>query len=332
MRLRRVDIGGHPTLQIATEQGWVNVPDIVHTIPHLHDPFSHADVVDILSIPPTARDSLQQAAEAIPPAEGSMTPLLPFQPTSYRDFMLYERHVIDSIRGYTQRFLPINYRIARLFERASGKPYPAFKPKPLWYRQPIYYMGNHLAFIGDGALIPWPEYCTVLDYELELGFVLKAPLLNATPQEAEAAIGGFVIFNDISARNVQRDEMISGFGPQKAKHFCNVMGAEVVTADAILPQWQTLTGEVRINGKTISRVSTRGPQFTLGEALAHASRSEQLHAGEFFGTGCLPGGSGLENGQTLDYGDHLELVLHEIGVVKNQVTLRKRNLSGSWGM
>ena len=51
-------------------------------------------------------------------------------------------------------------------------------------------------FFGHGAEIVWPEYSSVMDYELELGFVLAKPLYNASPEQAEAAIGGFVVFND----------------------------------------------------------------------------------------------------------------------------------------
>ena len=41
--------------------------------------------------------------------------LLPFQPLSFRDFMLYERHAIDSTRGYVKRFMPVAYQAARLY-------------------------------------------------------------------------------------------------------------------------------------------------------------------------------------------------------------------------
>ena len=49
--------------------------------------------------------------------------------------------------------------------------------------------------------------------------MLAHPLRDADPADAEAAIGGFVVLNDFSARDVQLAEMRSGFGPQKAKHF-----------------------------------------------------------------------------------------------------------------
>ncbi|MDF7819960.1 fumarylacetoacetate hydrolase family protein [Runella sp. MFBS21] len=320
MRLRQVLIEGQPASQVATRAGWVNLSEVAQKEPSLHS--ISGSLLSILAALPQQRHTLQQVANSCSPTQETGTPTLPFQPASYRDFMLYESHVIDASRGFAKHFLPKVYPIIRTIERLSRRPFFAFNPKPLWYQQPIYYLGNHLAFIPDRATIPWPSYCTVLDYELELGLVLTKPLYNATPEEAEAAIGGFVLFNDVSVRNVQRAEMDSGFGPQKAKHFCNVLGHELVTADEILPRWQKLTGEVRINGQLVSRVSAQSPQFSLGEALAHVSHCEYLFPGEFFGTGTLPGGSGIENGHLPRPGDQLELVLEGIGRLSNPIGLQ----------
>ena len=70
-----------------------------------------------------------------------------------------------------------------------------------------------------------------MDFELEIGFVLKAPLYDASPREALDAIGAFVVVNDFSARDVQRSEMATGLGPQKSKHFASSMSVLAVTAD-----------------------------------------------------------------------------------------------------
>ena len=125
--------------------------------------------------------------------------LLPFHPLSFRDFMLYERHAIDAARGLVRRFMPRVRPIVAAYERATKRPFPALRPKKLWYERPIYYMGNHLSFLPDGATIPWPSYTKALDYELELGLVIAHPVRNATPEDAIAAIGGFVVVNDFSA-------------------------------------------------------------------------------------------------------------------------------------
>lgn len=244
---------------------------------------------------------------------------LPFQPASFRDFMLYERHAIDATRGYAKRFMPAPFRVASVYERLTGRTFPAFKPKPFWYRQPVYYMGNHMTFVPSGTPVKSPSYSRALDYELELGFVLAKPLLNATPLEATNAIGAFVVLCDFSARDVQRAEMTSGFGPQKSKHFISSMSSVAIPASEILPRVEQLTGIVEIDGAIAARTYTKGMQYSLGEVLAHASKDEQLHPGELFGTGTLPGGSGMENGHWLKSGSHLRLAIDGIGEIQHLI-------------
>lgn len=245
--------------------------------------------------------------------------LLPFQPVSFRDFMLYEQHNIDAARGLIRRFHPGLYRLTSLYERVTGRPVPQFKPKPLFYQQPIYYMSNAQTFVPTGTPVAIPDYSQALDFELEIGFVLAAPLFNATPEKAAEAIGAFVVLNDFSARDVQRPEMLSGFGPQKSKHFASSMSDTAVTADEILPRVNSLTGSVALNGAVVSTVSSAGMQHSLGEVLAHASRSEPLYPGELFGTGTLPGGSGMETGHWLLPGDTLTLTLDGIGRIEHSI-------------
>jgi 2-keto-4-pentenoate hydratase/2-oxohepta-3-ene-1,7-dioic acid hydratase in catechol pathway len=246
-------------------------------------------------------------------------PTLPFQPASFRDFMLYEQHVIGATRGYVKRFMPAAYRVASTYERLTRKTFPAFKPKPLWYRQPIYYMGNHMTFVPSGTPVKCPSYSRALDYELELGFVLAKPLFNASPVEATAAIGSFVVVCDFSCRDVQRADMDSGLGPQKSKHFISSMSSIAVPAPEVLPRVEQLTATVEIDGEVVLRTSTGGMRYSLGEVLAHASKEEQLHPGELFATGTLPGGSGMENGHWLRSGSRLRLAIDGIGEVQHLI-------------
>src|SRR5262245_65174249 len=94
----------------------------------------------------------------------------------------------------------------RVYEALTGRPFPKLKPRPLWYHQPVYYMGNHLAFVTDDADVAIPSYTRALDYDLELGFVISHGLFNASPEEGESAIGGFVVLNEFSALGVQLGE------------------------------------------------------------------------------------------------------------------------------
>ncbi len=245
--------------------------------------------------------------------------LLPFQPLSFRDFLLSPEHNIAAARGMLKRFYRPSSRVTSLVETITRTTFPAFKPKKLFYQQPIYYMSNAMTIVPTGTPVAFPSYSHGLDFELEIGFVLKEPLYNASSATAAAAIGAFVLVNDFSARDVQRSEMSSGLGPQKAKHFCSSMSATAVTADDVLPRFDSLTGEVQINGRTVSTVTSRGLQWSIGDVLAHASRDEQLLPGELFGLGTLAGGSGMETDNWLRPGDTLRLVLDDIGEVEHRI-------------
>jgi 2-keto-4-pentenoate hydratase/2-oxohepta-3-ene-1,7-dioic acid hydratase in catechol pathway len=244
---------------------------------------------------------------------------LPFQPLSFRDFMLYEEHVVAAGRGMLRRFHPGSLRVVDTYERVTRRTFPMLKPKPLWYREPIYYMSNHVTFVPSGTPMSFPGYSEALDFELELGFVLNRELRDATPQAATDAIGAFVVLNDFSARDVQRPEMESGFGPQASKHFASSLSETAVIAAEILPKVNSLKGSVAINGTTISTVSSAGMKYTLGEVLAHVSRSQTLRAGELFGTGTLPGGSGMETGHWLRPGDRLTMTLDGVGEIEHDI-------------
>lgn len=245
---------------------------------------------------------------------------LPFQPLSFRDFMASRQHVIDASRGLLTRFHPREAAVTRAVESLTHKPFPKFAPHALFDRQPIYYMSNHLTFVPSGTPVRAPAYTKALDYELELGFVLRTGLRDASPEEATNAIGAFVVLNDFSARDMQRAEMATGLGPQKSKHFASSMSQVAVTPDEILPKLATLTGSVSINGRVVSRVDTSDQRWTIGEMLAHASKSETLLPGELFATGTLAGGSGMETGNWLNDGDALTLELGGIGTIEHAIT------------
>jgi 2-keto-4-pentenoate hydratase/2-oxohepta-3-ene-1,7-dioic acid hydratase in catechol pathway len=323
MRLRRVRNGRDLYLELLAPQGWVSLTKSLarQGISETAEARSWAgDMIALLGAPAEVRALIAAAAKDLEPeATPDSNVVIPFAPRSFRDFMLYEAHAIAAARGFVNAFMPGAARIVTAFEAVTGLVFPKLKPHALWYRQPIYYMGNHLTIATDGDDIEMPSYTRALDYELELGFVLAHPLRDATPDAAEAAIGGFVVLNDFSARDVQADEMVSGFGPQKAKHFASAMSKIVVTADEILPRWRGLKGSGRLNEALVAEPTTAGAKWSLGEIVAHAARGESLQAGELFGTGTLPGGSGIETGRLLEAGDTIEIAIEGIGTLTNPI-------------
>ena len=323
MKIRRVRGARDLYLELATENGWVSVAKALACLQlpsALPVDAWTRDAIALIAAPADIRARIAEVAKGLEPeTTDDRDVVIPFQPASFRDFMLYEAHAIAAARGFVRTFMPAAARVVAGYERLTRGTFPKLKPHRLWYRQPLYYMGNHLTIATDRDAIAIPSYSTAIDYELELGFVLAKPLLDADPDACEAAIGGFVVLNDFSARDVQLDEMASGFGPQKSKHFASAISNVLVTADEILPRWRDLNGHVRLNGALIAEPTTAGAKWSLGEVIAHACRGEQLHAGELFGSGTLPGGSGIETGRLLRAGDEIEIGLEGIGTLANPI-------------
>jgi 2-keto-4-pentenoate hydratase/2-oxohepta-3-ene-1,7-dioic acid hydratase in catechol pathway len=110
------------------------------------------------------------------------------------------------------------------------------------------------------------------------------------------------------------------FGPViKSKTFANSIGCDVLTADA-LPDWQRVTGRVRVDGELWCEGSTAGAQHDVGEMLAYASRGERLMPGDIVSTGTMPGCCGLELDRWIKPGQTVELEIDGIGTLTNTVS------------
>ncbi|KAI5456815.1 hypothetical protein BGZ63DRAFT_434998 [Mariannaea sp. PMI_226] len=266
-------------------------------------------------------DSLLRVLQKYPSAsDDPLKQNLPFQPLSYRDLMLSEEHYYNSASGMAQVYYPFTSKIGKLYSAMTGWKFPAFNPPALWYKQPIFYQSNHLAIYADGSPIHCPTYCDYLDVELELGVILGSPIFNASVEEATAAIAGFCVLNDFSARNVQIAEMSSGFGPQHSKSFANSISSVVVTAGEILPKVADLAGRIILNGRLVRECKPGKWKFNLGEAISHISKGTRLHAGELIGTGTWPGGTGIEQARfRLQVGDNVGLEIDGIGSIDNEI-------------
>ncbi len=323
MKIRLVpQSDGQPSVAVRTPQGWLPLRPLLTRRERLASPELESaaqGVLPFLQIHKTQGEAIQALIAAASPDDYLPDPpsLLPVQPRAFRDFMLYEQHYINAARGMAQRFLPEKVKMLELYEKVFKKPHAKLLPKPIWYKKPIYYMGSHINFYTDGDKVPWPAYTNALDYELELGVIVAHPIFNASPDEAREAIGGFVIINDFSARDVQLPEMGSGFGPVKSKNFANAMSSVVVTADELFPRVDALAVRVIVNGETWGEGSTAGMQFSLGEMVAYASLGEHVVPGEVMATGTIPGCSGVETGHWLSHGDEITLEIEGIGHLVN---------------
>lgn len=201
---------------------------------------------------------------------------------------------------------------------------PGHNEMPAIYRQaPVYYKSNRFSVIGPDADIICPRYSKFLDYELEFGVFLGRTGKDIPLEAAASYIFGYCIFNDVSARDQQFREARAMLGPSKGKDFDtgNVLGPWLVTADEIVDS-RNLTTAAYVNGEQRSTGSTRDMLHSFAEIIAYSSQDETRHAGEFFGSGTVGDGCGLETGRFLAHGDVIELEVSGLGTLRNRVVFQ----------
>jgi 2-keto-4-pentenoate hydratase/2-oxohepta-3-ene-1,7-dioic acid hydratase in catechol pathway len=249
------------------------------------------------------------------------------RPESIREFMVFEQHVINCTRrfGMPGWAASLDRGVEKMLGRKATLANRMARP---WYERPVYYKGNRMNVIGDGARVTIPRYTKKFDWELEFGIFLCRKGRDIPKEKARDFIGGFTIFNDFSARDIQSREMGGRLGPAKGKDFDggNAIGPALVTPDEI-PDPYNLVMSARINGEEVSYGHTKGMRWTFEELIAYASQDETLYPGEFFGsgTGTVPESGanrcccGLEMGRFLKAGDTVELEVERIGKLTNHV-------------
>jgi 2-keto-4-pentenoate hydratase/2-oxohepta-3-ene-1,7-dioic acid hydratase in catechol pathway len=186
----------------------------------------------------------------------------------------------------------------------------------------IVFFQNVDAIIGPEEPIVYPEHLTQeLDYELELALVLKKSGKHFDPALATDFIGGYVIFNDITARDIQRTEMKSGvFSFCKGIDTFCPLGPHIVTADEI-PQPNNLSMQLRVNGKTRQQSHSSKMSVTVPEIVAHYSPMGYA-AGDVLSTGTVSGVAAFSDDPKSLYlkpGDVVECEIEKIGVLRNPV-------------
>ncbi|HEX6156086.1 MAG TPA: fumarylacetoacetate hydrolase family protein [Burkholderiales bacterium] len=256
----------------------------------------------VLEIVEGGQNALDRAHEALKHSpvvlnRRNVTLLAPIpHPPQMRDFLCFEKHLVEAFR-------------------AIGK-----NPPQTWYERPVFYHPSRFSVCGPDADVPWPAYTERLDFELEFGCYIGRPGKDIPKARAREHIFGYTIFNDFSARDEQTKEMAGQLGPGKGKDFdhANAMGPCLVTADEIGDPYR-LEMVVRVNGEEWGRGNSRDMHWKFEDCIAHASRSETLHSGEFFGSGTVGNGCGLEQMRFLKPGDTVELEVEGIGILRNKV-------------
>lgn len=217
------------------------------------------------------------------------------RPNSLRDFMVVEEHVAGAVG-------------------ASGIP-------PEWYEVPAHYKGNVDEIYGPEDVVPWPAYTDQLDYELEICAVVGTAGRRVRAEDASRHIVGYTIYNDWSARDLQRREVGLYCGPGISKDFASSIGPAIVTPDEF--DRDTARLEARIDGEVWSSGSTLASMhFSFEELIEWTTQEQTIHPGDLLGSGTVGRGCGLELDRWVTPGSVVELEAEGIGVLRNTLGLK----------
>ena len=235
------------------------------------------------------------------------------RPPSLRDFYAFEGHVRS------------------MWERRGGE-----VPEP-WYRLPIFYFSNVSEIRGPDEPVWSPAASSELDYELEVAALVDTPVVDLVAERGEEAIGGYTIFNDWSARDLQREETVVRLGPAKGKDFAASFGPWLVTPDELAIATARTAGATGpdlamtadVNGVETSRGRWSEAQFSFGEMVARASADARLRPGDLLGSGTVGTGCLLEVkdatlGRYLEPGDEVVLRIDRLGALRTPIVARPR--------
>ena len=262
---------------------------------------------DMIALIGSGQDGLERVHEAVHSASETIALeavdlRCPLEPVQYRDCLVFEEHLIGAFKQA---------------EKLTGR---GFDIPNVWYKQPIYYKGNRLSFIGHGQDVIWPGYADFLDVELELAIIIGKKGRSISAADAPDHIWGYTVLNDISARDAQMAEMPGQLGPAKGKDFDtgNILGPWIVTADEV-PHPAALDMSVSVNGEHWGGGNSRQMYHDFARIIEHISASETLYPGEVIGSGTVGTGCGLEIGKRLNPGDRFDLTIDKIGTLSNRI-------------
>jgi len=168
-----------------------------------------------------------------------------------------------------------------------------------------------------------PDFVKQLDYEIELALIIGKNCKNISVKDAASAIFGYMIFNDVSARDIQfkdkqftRGKSFDSFAP---------CGPWITTTDEVHDA-QNLKLTTKINGELRQNSSTSNMFIKIPEIVSKISKVMTLEKGDIISTG-TPAGVMLNkpNAVFLKDGDKVEMEIESLGILNNSIKFVKSN-------
>lgn len=172
---------------------------------------------------------------------------------------------------------------------------------------PLIFLKPSTAVIGPEDNIIYPPSSKRVDYEGELGVVIKKPAWRVPKEKALEYVLGYTCFNDVTARDHQRSDgqWTRGKGFDTFAPMGPCIETELDSDDAVI--------ETYLNGELKQRGSTRDLIFPVSELVNFISNVMTLLPGDVIATG-TPSGIG-----PMQPGDTVEIRIESIGTLRNYV-------------
>jgi 2-keto-4-pentenoate hydratase/2-oxohepta-3-ene-1,7-dioic acid hydratase in catechol pathway len=207
--------------------------------------------------------------------------------------------------------------------REGGRPtFPKEETYPYFFMKP-----PSTSMVGCGAPVVLPPIARKPDYEGELVIVVGKRARAIPPEGAEEYVAGYTILNDISERALASKEEPKA--DREQNRFFDWLVGKWYDTGAPCGPWVVSRDEVgdphslrlvtRVNGEVRQDGTTADMIFTVPEILAFISRFVTLEPGDLIATG-TPAGVGHARSTYLQPGDHVEVEIERIGVLRNTVT------------
>lgn len=238
-------------------------------------------------------------------------------PSSIIDFALTPQHLANSARTFVKH--EYSFPMSMIANMAMKKKIKKMQKS----RSLAYYVGNNNAISGPEDFLHWPEYTSYLDIEPELAIVTG---------DSENPIAGYIIFNDISARDIQVPEL-SELSLTRSKHFAksNGFGPFFVPAGEIANPL-SLEVSVKINNRFHWKGNTHAYSISPQEVIAYLQSISDLNPGSVIGLGTIPFCCGLDNNKWIEPGDVISITFDQLGTLTQYVPESVEILEPSrWG-
>jgi 2-keto-4-pentenoate hydratase/2-oxohepta-3-ene-1,7-dioic acid hydratase in catechol pathway len=184
--------------------------------------------------------------------------------------------------------------------------------------EPVIFIKPRTALNHPFDDIVCPKFVQRLDYEAELAIIIGKNTKNIEPEKASESVFGYMIFHDVSARDIQfkdkqftRGKGIDTFAP---------CGPWITTKDEILDA-QNLQIITKVNGEIRQNSSSSKMVISIEKIISSLSRIMTLEAGDIISTGTPAGvAMSMKEPKYLKDGDIVEITIENIGSIRNRIT------------